>query len=402
MSSKEGLFVKTRQRLGLFAFTVISGGILTCSLTGMASATTYYVSPSGSDSSIGTSSAPFRTIQRAANVVNPGDTVIVKSGVYTDTNGDGAIVSFQRGGTSGSWITFRSENKWGAVLDGRNNATGYGLIFGSKANYVRVENFELKGCAWGGIWSNSGAHHVYIYGNNIHHMGRRCTDTQYGQGMGAYQGTGTNYHTYDSNMIHDNGRFATGESGCSNSTHYWQNHDHGLYLCGGNTVIVNNVFYNHKAGWSIQCGMYQSVSNDKIVNNVFAFANPNRNGHILINGYGSGNFNTLIENNIFYRPQGYAICKYGPSGVYNMIVQNNLVYGANLVENQTAFSNPTVRNNLKGLDPLFLDLSRYNFHLRAGSPAINTGINYGINLTYDFDRNNRPRGSGYDMGAYEY
>jgi hypothetical protein len=36
-------------------------------LAGQALATTYYVSPTGSDSSSGSSSAPFKTIQKAAN-----------------------------------------------------------------------------------------------------------------------------------------------------------------------------------------------------------------------------------------------------------------------------------------------------------------------------------------------
>jgi len=73
-------------------------------LLGNASAATYYVSPTGSDSSSGTSSSPFKTIQKAAGIVNPGDTVIIKDGIYTDTNGDGGVVNLNRGGTSTSWI----------------------------------------------------------------------------------------------------------------------------------------------------------------------------------------------------------------------------------------------------------------------------------------------------------
>lgn len=367
-----------------------------------ASAATYYVSPDGSDSGVGTTGDPFKTIQKAADIVNPEDTVIVKNGIYTDTNEDDSIVRLERGGTSDNWVTFKSENKWGAVLDGRNNTTRYGWVFGAGANYVRVENFDIKGCTAAGVWSNSGAHHVSIYGNNIHHMGRRCTDTEYGQGIGAYQGTGTSFHTYDSNMIHDNGRFATGENGCRNTTHYWQNHDHGLYLRGINTSVVNNIFYNHKAGWSIQYDLSQEISNDKIIHNVFAFSNINRRGHILVNTYGDGYFNIIIQNNIFYKPRGYAISKYSSSGVINMVVQNNLVYGANLVEDQTGYVSLTVKNNIKGLDPLFVGPFHYDFHLLPDSPAIDAGTGDIINIPYDFDGNSRPRDSGYDIGAYEY
>ncbi|MEH2404326.1 MAG: right-handed parallel beta-helix repeat-containing protein, partial [Nostoc sp.] len=45
----------------------------------------YYVSGSGDDknSGISTSSA-FRTIQKAADITNPGDTVLIMNGVYTN------------------------------------------------------------------------------------------------------------------------------------------------------------------------------------------------------------------------------------------------------------------------------------------------------------------------------
>ncbi len=65
--------------------------------SGEAFAATYYVSPTGSDSSSGSASAPFKTIQKAANIVNPGDTVIVKDGTYTDTDSDDYVVELNRG-----------------------------------------------------------------------------------------------------------------------------------------------------------------------------------------------------------------------------------------------------------------------------------------------------------------
>ena len=50
-------------------------------------AAVYYVSTAGSDSNSGNQSAPFLSIQHAANVVNPGDTVIVENGTYTNPGG---------------------------------------------------------------------------------------------------------------------------------------------------------------------------------------------------------------------------------------------------------------------------------------------------------------------------
>src|SRR5688572_1043280 len=46
---------------------------------------TYFVSTGGDDGSPGSESAPFRTIQQAANVAQPGDTVLVRGGTYRET-----------------------------------------------------------------------------------------------------------------------------------------------------------------------------------------------------------------------------------------------------------------------------------------------------------------------------
>src|SRR5690348_3294705 len=60
--------------------------------------TTWYVSTTGNDASAGTSdAAAFKTLQKAANVVNPGDTVIVRAGTYKgfdlENNGRGLRVT---------------------------------------------------------------------------------------------------------------------------------------------------------------------------------------------------------------------------------------------------------------------------------------------------------------------
>src|SRR5437870_13883811 len=62
------------------------------------SPTTFYVSPSGNDSNPGSLSAPWRTIQMAANTVSAGSTVMVQSGQYDER------VSVTRSGSSGSRI----------------------------------------------------------------------------------------------------------------------------------------------------------------------------------------------------------------------------------------------------------------------------------------------------------
>src|SRR2546425_9058713 len=43
---------------------------------------TFYVAPIGNDANAGSTAAPWLTLQRAANAVQAGDTVVVRAGTY--------------------------------------------------------------------------------------------------------------------------------------------------------------------------------------------------------------------------------------------------------------------------------------------------------------------------------
>jgi hypothetical protein len=51
-------------------------------------------------------------------------------------------------------------------------------------------------------------------------------------------------------------------------------------------------------------------------------------------------------------------------------------------------------------DPRFVDPLHDDYHLRFGSTAIDRGIDAGV--TTDLDGHPRPKGIGFDIGAYEY
>ena len=80
-----------------------------------ASAQTYYVDGThGSNLNKGTTDAPFATIQKAADLVQPGDTVIIRSGVYYEN------VKITNCGTEDAPIIFRAEE----FGDGKTIITG--------------------------------------------------------------------------------------------------------------------------------------------------------------------------------------------------------------------------------------------------------------------------------------
>jgi uncharacterized protein YjdB len=372
--------------------------------------TTYYVSPSGSDANPGTESAPFRTIQKAADVVQPGNEVIVEDGTWTDTDGDGSIVNIDRGGTSASPIVFRSRNKWGAKLDGQNGQAAQGIDFNNGIGWVRVEGFEIFGVAnvgsprgsASGVDAYDGGHDSWVVGNHIHHIGRVCTNSGNTNGEVGIFVQQPNL-TIEENLIHDIGRFFPGENGCSYTGGFtgYQTLDHGIYLNGGSpgadgALIRNNIFYNTRHGWAIQ--WYPgTLDNIRVLNNTFAYGNPNKNyTHIVLDADIS---NSSIINNIFYNPEaGETIEAGGFEGA--ITIANNITTGSAMSDRSTVPSGMTLTNNRLNTDALFVNAAGGDFHLQAGSPAIDAGQTLTL-VPLDFERRARPRGAGFDIGALE-
>lgn len=77
-----------------------------------ASGTTYYVATDGSDSHAGAQTKPWRTIQHAADVLQPGDTALVRAGTYAEE------VELVHSGAPGQPITFAAYPGETVLLDG--------------------------------------------------------------------------------------------------------------------------------------------------------------------------------------------------------------------------------------------------------------------------------------------
>ena len=372
-----------------------------------ADAATWYVAPAGNDSNAGTESAPFRTIQRAANVVNPGDTVIVEDGTYTGigtgtscASSSRPVVCLSRGGTSSAWVTFKARNKHGAKVDGANNASTHGFRFLSTANYVRIEGFDIFGmgnttAGSSGIVIYSGGHHVVIADNRIHDIGRLCTDHVYGMNGIFVQNA---YVTIERNMIYDIGRFAPGQNGCSPSSSNYQNHDHGIYVNGKNdgsapgareVTIVNNRFIAIERGWPIQ--LYPDpVAALRVLHNTFTGANPYRTGHIILAANTSG---ARIQNNIFQEPTTAAI-NFSAGTHTDLVIGNNLTSGP---ISTTKPSGVTFSSNIEYADA---QLDPETAATLSSSPAIDKGVTLSTVVT-DHLKRPRPAGASSDIGADE-
>ena len=102
-------------------------GIITFTAASVAIGATYHVSPDGNDHNGGQSrEQAFRTISRAADVVNPGDTVLVAGGTYHEH------VNFRRGGLDGKPVVFRALPGESPVLDFSFRPVGWKRYPGSR------------------------------------------------------------------------------------------------------------------------------------------------------------------------------------------------------------------------------------------------------------------------------
>src|SRR5262245_39890859 len=380
---------------------------------------TYHVSPTGSDSNPGSEARPFKTIQKAADSVKPGDTVLVGDGVYAYSGPNDCygkvVVCVSRGGSPDNWVVFRSENKWGAKIDGGDGKAGAGFVVHGGASYVRIQDFEMTGLAnmdgsASGIDLFDGGSHFQVVGNHVHNTGRVCTNTSNGQNGVFIEADNV---LVEANLIHDVGRLAPGAQGCRPSNEYWQNHDHGVYHDGGHHVTIgNNIIYNIKQGWAIQVWP-KSRAHMNILNNTIAFGNQYKGklGAVVMWAPSAGGMkvsDSIIANNIFYQVNTAAIWMGGdsrkaPLRFVNVRISNNVISNGVLLstEDNIDTSGLILADSLEKTDPKFADPAAFDFHLRSDSPAIDAGLALpGVGA--DYDGRVRPRGSRVDIGAYEY
>ena len=171
-----------------------------------------------------------------------------------------------------------------------------------------------------------------------------------------------------------------------------------------NTQIVNNLIHSDSA-LGIGIGIYiaggntttsppSRVSAVTFENDTFV---NDQTGSLFVaipNGTGaSGNqiSGVIVRNSILFMPSGEAISQ-GGSPVVNQppdVVTNSLISGPGWAG---------TNGNISG-DPLFVNAPAGDYHLTAGSPAINAGTTIGAP---GYDLGGAPRDSTPDIGAFEF
>ena len=398
--------------------------------------TTYFVSTQGNDGNDGLSqNSAFATIQAAADIVGPSDTVHVMPGTYA-----GFMVDSKSGAASAR-IVFHADP--GVVIQGEGAQTcqRHETVCLWESNYLTVEGFEIVGrdCGYGqcdvlSVRADGGQQHATqgaIIRNNYLHGGQsrglyitfpvECiieNNEISDSGIGIYfaNGAPASYGNENSriaaNHIHDNSSLAIHVNADASSP--------GDGIIRGLTINRNLVAHN--AGQAIH---FDGVCDSTVVNNVVL---DNRRGIILSRVDGAiPPENDVVMNNTVIQASGSQVCLRIGGGAHDIAVFNNVFIhadsmvmdlegnGGSLTSDYNAVSNLSQVQGATGDDGNtievtlttagFNDSSHDDLSLTQSSPLVNAGVDQIAGYTApgdDIAGAARPAEGRYDIGAYEY
>jgi hypothetical protein len=324
---------------------------------------TFYVATNGADSNAGTLEAPWRTVQRALDVLQPGQRALVRTGTYAES------LDIDRAGTPAAPITIENYPGERPVVNGGGERP---LEISSSGAYFRIRGFVFENSPY-----NSGGN-IDIYG---HHLEISGNEVRNAQDQGIYSDEDSHHAQILGNWIHHNGKGVIHQS-------------HGIYSQGNDHLAANNVIHDHPKGFGIQ--VYDRNSRSILVANTVVAS-----GHsgIVVGGAG-GVDNVRVANNVFAFNAHYGISHDSTCPTASR-ADHNVVFGNGWGQTQPGCSGLDYSGGNRTSDPLFVDYGTRNLHLRAGSSAIDYAL-AALSPGSDFDGTVRPRGGGPDAGAYEH
>ena len=162
-----------------------------------------------------------------------------------------------------------------------------------------------------------------------------------------------------------------------------------------NLTLVNNIIAQNPAGGVFVRGTASGPLAASLVNNTIA--QNGREG--VYAGWFSSGYSTLTLTNNIIVDHTIGIYAYPDLNPNVVTATHTLFYGNN---DDTGGSIITSTDEITGSDPLFIDPAGKDYHLRAGSPAIDAGVSVPW-LMSDVDGDPRPwpAGGDYDIGADE-
>lgn len=396
---------------------------------------TFYISPTGNDQNPGSESRPWKTLQHAADISNPGDLIIIMPGIYNKG------MELSRSGTANNPICFRGSDVSAVIIDASTDSNR-DCLFLDNCEYITIENITVKNAQRAGI-RLSYSHHVTIKNCIIKDNTRwgiftdfsnytaiqDCEASGSKEEHGIYISNSSDYASIKRNRCGNNAASgiqinadpSMGGDGISSGCVIDSNLCFENGKLGGSainlasirdSVISNNVIYNNYAGgiaaWDDGQGDEWGSKNLQILNNTVYFRPGQGRWCVSLK---NGSTNPVIYNNLFFGGARGSI-ELDDTTFSNVLSDYNILFSSDLtavVENEdsglaytfTEWQNLSKDNHSISNSPqnVLMNITTFDPHLKANSPAIDKGIT--VNLYQDYEGDQRPLKNGYDIGADE-
>lgn len=389
-----------KQGLRYSGMTLITVSVVLSAALGEAA--TYFVSQTGSDnhscSQAANQSSAKRTIGAGISCLVARDTLTVMAGTYSES------LTNPFSNTGNSWaekITVKADLPRVVII--RPPSVESAMWFDSSSQkYVEFDGIEVDAinASVYGIGIRGTAHHIRIRNSAIFNAAN--------QGVFIYGDSGNRMAPSGNEFINvEVSYIAMTTSGtlktCNGSSEGTKNgYCHGFYI-GTNDNLLDHVDTHHNNGYGLQ--FYPQGNNRNVIKNSKSHDNHST-------GIGSlGNGNKVVGNLVYNNGGGGLLITESGALVANNTVVNNpgnwngmsLQGSGHTVKNNIFYQNSVNgildATNLVGANPLFV--SGTDFHLQAGSPAIDRGTAI-PEANIDIEGTPRPQGASFDAGAYEF
>ncbi|HRY31545.1 MAG TPA: choice-of-anchor Q domain-containing protein [Bacteroidales bacterium] len=420
-----------------------------------ADAATYYVASWGSNSHPGTLALPWLTIQHAVDQAVAGDSVLIREGIYPEN-----LYFSSSGNLPEGDIVFASFPGETAVIDG-SLPGGTGLVL-SDVSYVVLEDLEIRNWSNAALWIEYSHHfrlnrlkvHACFFGIGValgshdfelnevetYHFAWYGVDVSPSGGDPCYNGVFN--HCVSRDCIDSTANSDGFALGHGNQHGFIFNHCVAHHMYDGFDISGRNTLLNECLAYQCANGGYKLWQDSLVLTNCISHSNAVTN--VELDWHGAPK-TVRMQNCTFFDAGVYNVQIYDPADtlyMYNCIVAGGdniglLIDGYtgtgnyhgdyNIFQNDnpmrtvnvgfttefstaqveagawTAYSGEDAHSLVlyTDLDSLFLNAMADDFHLSAGSIAIDAADSV-FAPPLDFDGNPRPLGSADDIGAFEY